>query len=133
METVLAVAHPLLRRAAIGVHLFTAGWILVNGAAHQIGVLYKASQGTLAPHHAPGPLLWVGGGLLAAAVALSLGAPALIRQASPSVLPAFGGLAVFAAVIAGIAVEYGFTFLGGSLALFTLDAAFLATHRALNG
>jgi hypothetical protein len=133
MDTTLDIAHPFLRRAAIGVHLFVAGWMLINGVAHQIGVLYKAHQGTLAPHHAPGPLLWVGAGLIAAAVALGLGAPALFRPGSPSVFPAFGGLAVLGAVIAAVAAQYGFTFLGGSIALFTLDALFLAAHRVLNG
>lgn len=133
METALSVAHPLLRRAVIGVHLFATGWLLVNGAAHQIAVLYKASQGTLAPHHAPAPLLWVGAGLLAAGVALGLGAPALLRPSSPSVLPAFGGLLVLGAVIAAVAAHYGFTFLGGSIALLAVDALALTAHRALNG
>ena len=133
MDIALSVAHPLLRRAAIGVHLFAAGWMLLNGVAHQIGVLYKAQQGTLAAHHAPGPLLWVGAGLIAAALALGFGAPALFRQGTPSVLPAFGGLAVLAGVIAVVAAQYGFTFLGGSIALLTLDALVLGAHRLLNG
>jgi hypothetical protein len=133
MEIALSVAHPLLRRATIGIHLFVAGWMLLNGVAHQIGVLYKVQQGTLAAHHAPGPLLWVGAGLIAAALALGFGAPALFRPGTPSVLPAFGGLAVLGGVIAVVAAQYGFTFLGGSIALFTLDALALAAHRALNG
>jgi len=133
MDIVLDIAHPVLRRVAIGTHLFVAGWMLINGVAHQIGVLYKMNQGTLSPAHAPGPLLLVGAGLIAAAIALSLGAPALLRSAAPSVLPAFGGLAVLGGVIAAVAATYGFTFLGGSIALFTLDALALAAHRFLNG
>lgn len=133
METALSVAHPLLRRAAIGVHCFVAGWMLINGVAHQVGVLYKAHQGTLGAHHATGPLLWVGAGLIAAALALGFGAPALFRPGTPSVLPAFGGLAVLGGVIAVVAAQYGFTFLGGSIALLTLDALALGAHRLLNG
>ncbi|HVE87657.1 MAG TPA: hypothetical protein VND93_32590 [Myxococcales bacterium] len=132
MDTALAAAHPLLRRAAIGVHLFAAGWMLINGVAHEIGVLYKAQHGTLSPAHAPGPLLWVGAGLIAAAAALGLGAPALFRPGTPSVLPAFGGLVVLGGVIAAVAAQYGFTFLGGSIALLAVDAAVLAAHRLLN-
>jgi len=133
METTLSIAHPLLRKTAIGLHLFAAGWMLLNGVAHQVGVLYKAHQGTLAPQHAPGPLLWVGAGLIAAALALGAGAPALLRTGAPAVLPAFGGLAVLGGVIAAVAAQYGFTFLGGSIALLTLDALALAAHRLLNG
>jgi len=133
MDTVLEIAHPVLRRVAIGTHLFVAGWMLINGVAHNIAVLYKMNQGTLAPSHEPGPLLWLGAGLIAAAVALSLGAPALFRPGVPSILPAFGGLAVLGGVIATMAATYGFTFLGGSIALFTLDALALAAHRILNG
>jgi uncharacterized protein (DUF697 family) len=133
METTLSVAHPLLRRAAIGIHCFAAGWMLLNGVAHQVGVLYKAHAGTLAPQHAPGPLLWVGAGLIAAALALGFGAPALFRPGTPFVLPAFGGLVVLGGVIAAVAAHYGFTFLGGSIALFTLDALALGAHRLLNG
>jgi len=126
MDTVLEIAHPVLRRVAIGTHLFVAGWMLINGVAHNIAVLYKMNQGTLAPSHEPGPLLWLG-------AALSLGAPALFRPGVPSILPAFGGLAVLGGVIATMAATYGFTFLGGSIALFTLDALALAAHRILNG
>jgi hypothetical protein len=132
METTLSIAYPLLRKAAIGVHLFAAGWMLLNGVAHQIGVLYKAQQGTLAPSHAPGPLLWVGAGLIAAALALGAGAPSLLRPGAPSVLPAFGGLAVLGGVIAAVAAQYGFTFLGGSIALLSLDAMVLLAHRLMN-
>jgi hypothetical protein len=133
METAIAIAHPLLRKLTIGTHLFVAGWILLNGVAHSVQVLYKAQKGTLAAHHDLTSLLLVGAGLIVAAAALSLGAPALMRAVQPSIVPALAGLGVFGVVIAGTAAVYGFTFLGGSITLFTIDLALLAAHRAMNG
>ena len=134
METAIAaITHPLLRKFAIGTHLFVAGWILLNGVAHSVQVLYKAQKGTLAAHHDLTSMLLIGAGLVVAAAALSLGAPALMRAVEPSIVPALVGLGVFGAVIAAIAAGYGFTFLVGSITLFTVDLALLTAHRAMNG
>jgi len=55
--------------------------------------------------------------------------PALRRAVEPSVVPALLGVGFLGLVIAGIASVYGFTFLGGSMALAVLDAALLVAHH----
>jgi hypothetical protein len=133
MDTATALAFPMLRRFAIGFHLFAAGWILLNGIAHSAQVLWKARQGTLAPEHDLMSMLLIGAGLIVSAAALSLGAPGLLRQGAPAVLPAALGLGLFALVIGGIAARYGFTFLVGSITILIVDSALLTAHRLFNG
>jgi len=118
-----------MQKVALGVHGFIAGWILINGVAHIVGVLWKARAGTLSPHLELGSLMWVGAGLLAAGTLLAVSWPALARG---SYLLPFGGVLVLGAVIAAIAHGYGFAFLGGSMVLFGLDLAVLLTHAQIS-
>lgn len=131
-STALELAHPLLRRAALGLHDFAAGWILLNGAAHQAGVLWKFHAGTLA-HRAELPsLLAIGAGLMVTGAVLSwtLAPLALARS---SVLPAVLGLGLLGLVLGLTAARYGFTFLWGSITLGLVDLGVLAAHAVANG
>jgi hypothetical protein len=135
MDTVtqISLAHPTLRQFAVGAHVVLAGWLLINGIAHQIHVLVKAHAGTLNEHANVPSLLAVGAGLLIAGAIVAVGISPLARSASPSTIPAFVGAGVLAAVVVGIAVAYGTTFLGGTIAIGVIDAALLIAHAALNG
>jgi hypothetical protein len=113
-----ALGNATLRKVAIGVHLFIAGWMLLNGVGHQIQVLWKAQHGTLKPEANVTSLLVVGAALLAVSAVFSVTAWPLTRA---QVWPALAALGFFVAVIAGIAYEYGFTFLAGSIVLASLD------------
>lgn len=128
----LPVSHPLLRTATLGVHGFVAAWLLVNGVAHQVGVIVKARGGTLKPGADVSSLLAVGAGLIIAGGLSSWSLGPLWRAESPSSVPAFAGIGVLAAVIALTAMAYGFTFLRTSIALCVIDLAFVAAHTALN-
>jgi hypothetical protein len=130
--TQLPIAHPTLRQITIGAHILLAAWLVINGVAHEIHVLIKARAGTLNPHASVPSLLAVGAGLLIAGVIVSAGIAPLARHVSPSVLPAFAGAAAVAALIVGVALTYGTTFLGGTIALGAIDAALLVAHVMLN-
>jgi hypothetical protein len=112
------------RTIAIGLHVFIAGWMFLNGLGHQAQVLWKYQRGTLRPELDVVPLLLVGTGIIAVAAAFTLSAPALMQG---TFWPAYAALAVFAAVIAATAVKYGFRFLGGSIGLATLELAAVTT------
>jgi hypothetical protein len=135
MDTVtqISLAHPTLRQFAIGAHVVLAGWLLINGIAHQIHVLVKARAGTLAEHANVTSLLLVGAGLIIAGAIVAAGISPLARASNPSPLLAFLGAGVLAAVVVGIALVYGTTFLGGTIAIGVIDAALLIAHAALNG
>jgi hypothetical protein len=135
MDSTSAVAtmpHPSLRQAAMGVHLFVAGWMLLNGVGHQLGVLWKAHAGTLKAGSSVPSLLAIGVALVAVGVVFVLTMPALRRAVEPSVAPALLGVGFFGLMIAGIASVYGFAFLGGSMALAVLDASLLVAHHVAN-
>jgi hypothetical protein len=128
-----ALAHPLLGKGAVAAHLVLAAYLLVNGLAHQIGVLWKWRAGTLAPGADLSSLLAVGAGLLIAGAAASWSVAPLLREsAAASVVPAVASVAVLAAVLALTAAAYGFTFLRGSIALAALDLALLVAHGLAN-
>jgi hypothetical protein len=131
--TQVSLPHPGLRRAAIAAHVLLAAWLLINGVAHEIGVVVKAQAGTLSPHAGVPGLLAVGAGLIVAGAAIGWSALPLARSAAPSPLPAFLGAGLLAAVLGGIGLAYGPRFLGGSIALAVVDVALLAAHAALNG
>src|SRR4051812_9705684 len=119
-----SVAMPLLRSWAIGVHLFMAGGVLLNGAGDQGAGVWEDRAGTLPhPDDLPG-LLMIGAALLAVPAVASVTIAPLLR-AQPSVLPALGAVAFLVVVIGGIASRYGFTFLVGSTVLAVLDASLL--------
>jgi hypothetical protein len=132
MDTVtqISLAHPTLRQFAIGAHVVLAGWLLINGIAHEIHVLVKARAGTLAEHANVTSLLVVGAGLIIAGAIVAAGISPLARASS--LLPAFLGAGVLAAVVVGIALVYGTTFLGGTIAIGVIDAALLIAHAVLN-
>lgn len=131
-STVVAFAHPTLRSAAIGMHAFISGWMVLNGVAHQVGIIWKAQHGTLRHDANVTSLLAIGMGLIAAGAVLSWGVGPLLRLGAPSVLPALLGVAVLGGVIAAVAMGYGFTFLMGSITLGTLDLCLLLAHRVAN-
>jgi FtsH-binding integral membrane protein len=131
-SAVATMAHPLLRQVAVGVHLFVAGWMLLNGVAHQIGVLWKAQAGTLKDGASVPSLLMVGAALVAVGVVFGLTLPALRRAVDPSAVPALLGVGFLGLVIAGIASVYGFTFLTGSITLAVLDGGLLLAHHLMN-
>ena len=116
-----------LLRATVGVHLLTTAWLLVNGFAHEVHVLIKARAGTLrgGPTSLE-PLLTVGAGLLLAGAAYAWSSGALLRAPAPSLGPTAVSAVVLAGVLIAVASRYGFTFLGGSIALGVVDAALLA-------
>lgn len=123
-----SLPHPGLRRAAIAAHVLLAAWLLINGVAHEIGVLLKAQDGTLAPHAGVPGLLAVGAGLIVGGAAIAWSAVPLARSAAPTPLPAFLGVGLVALVLGGIGLAYGPRFLGGSIAFTLIDAALLAAH-----
>lgn len=131
--TQIPFAHPTVRQFAIGAHVLLAGWLLINGVAHEIGVLVKARAGTLNQHANVSSLLAVGVGLLVAGAIVAAGISPLARAASPSTLPALIGAGAVGAVVVGVAMAYGTTFLGGTIAIGVIDAALLIAHAALNG
>ncbi len=71
--TQISFAHPTVRQFAIGAHVLLAGWLLINGVAHEIGVLVKARAGTLNQHANVSSLLAVGVGLLVAGAIVAAG------------------------------------------------------------
>jgi hypothetical protein len=134
MDTIanLPAAYPVLRQVTIGAHVLLAAWLVINGVAHQIGVLVKANAGSLREGASVPSLLAVGAGLLAAGVLVTYSVWPLARAASPSLTPAFLGAGLVAAVTIGIAMVYGTMFLSGTIALGVLDLALLIAHAALN-
>jgi hypothetical protein len=130
-EIAVDLAYPLLRRVALGFHLFVGGWLLLNGVGHQAHVLWKAQAGTLHADANLTSLLGIGAGLLVAGALFTWAYAPLTRGGS--VLPAFGGIAFLGVMLAVIASRYGFTFLGGSITLGLLDAGLLAAHAVANG
>ena len=110
-----------------------AGWLLINGIAHEISVVVKSRAGTLNEHANVPSLLAVGAALIVAGAIVAAGISPLARSASPSTLPAFVGAGALAVVVAGIALAYGTTFLGGTIAIGVIDAALLVAPAALNG
>lgn len=68
MEVALSSA---VHRVAIGVHAVLAVWLLVNGAAHQLGVMLGAWRGTLKHPEDLDGLLACGAGLLVAGALVS--------------------------------------------------------------
>ena len=135
MDTVtqLSLAHPTLRHFAIGSHVVLAAWLLINGVAHEISVLVKARAGTLNEHANVPSLLAVGAALVIAGAIVAAGIAPLARASSPSTRTALLGACALAAAVIGIAVAYGTTFLGGTIAIGVIDAALLIAHAALNG
>lgn len=130
--TALDLAHPFLRRAALGFHAFAAFWLLFTGAAHQASVLWKVNAGTLA-HRAELPsLLAIGAGLMVTG-AFASWTLAPLSAARFSALPAFAALGLLGLVLALTASRYGFTFLWGSIALGVTDLGLLAAHAVANG
>jgi hypothetical protein len=115
-----------LHRAAVGVHTLLAAYLVVNGAAHQGAVLWKARAGTLPAGAHLASLLAVGSGLLVAGAAISFSIAPLVASGKPQVLPALAAALLFAGIIAAIAHRYGFRFLMGSITLCALDIAVLA-------
>src|SRR5262245_38527234 len=115
------------RKVAIGLHLFIAGWMFINALGHEAHVLWKWNRGSLRPGLEVAPLLWLGAGLLAVAIAFALSAGPLMSTPA-SFWPAYVALAVFVAVIAAIAKAYGFKFLFGSITLATLELAAISTY-----
>lgn len=130
--TALPIAHPTLRQITIGAHGVLAAWLLINGVAHEIGVVVKARAGTLNPHASVPSLLAVGAGLLLAGAVVTAGIAPLARSSNPSLLPAFLGSATLAGFVIATAIAYGTTFLGGTIALGAVDAALLLAHALLN-
>lgn len=126
------LAHPLLRTLAVGSHGLAALWFVGNGVGHQIHVLLKARAGTLKPGADVSSLLAVGAGLIVAGGVLSYGLGPMTRAEGASIVPAVAGVGVAAAVIAGIAVRYGFGFLSGSIVLSVIDLALLIAHAVAN-
>jgi hypothetical protein len=128
----LSVAHPLLRNMAIGAHVVLAAWLLINGVGHQAHVLWKAYAGTLRPDAEVSSLLAVGAGLMIVGALVSFSIAPLARLLAPSVTPALLAAGALAFVIVGIALKYGTTFLGGTIAVGLLDVGLLVAHAALN-
>jgi hypothetical protein len=132
MNTVTATfSNSLLRTMTLGTHGFMAAWLLINGVAHQVGVLWKARAGTLRPDADVSSLLAVGAGLIIAGGVMSWTLGTLSRASAPSSLPAFAGLGVLAAVLAAVAARYGFTFLRGSIALGVINVGLLAAYAVM--
>jgi hypothetical protein len=129
----MSFAHPTLRSFALGAHGLLTAWLLINGIAHNAHVLYKARAGTLRPGANVEWLLAVGVGLIVAGGIMSYTMSPLMRSANPTILPALGSLGLLAAVLAGTAYVYGFTFLGGSITLGVIDLGLLIAHAMLNG
>jgi hypothetical protein len=132
MTTTMTLAHPTLRTYALYAHGILTAWLLVNGVGHQLHVLYKAHAGTLKPGANVDSLLAVGAGLIIAGGIMSFTMTPLMRAVSPTVLPAFGSIGLIALVLAGTAYVYGFSFLGGSIALTVIDTCLLIAHAMLN-
>lgn len=107
-------------RLAIGTHGFVAVWLVVNGIAHQIGVLWKSHAGTLRPDASVPALLAVGAGLVISGGVHSWGLGGLLAD-RPAVGPALAGVGVLALVVAGTAAAYGFTFLRGTIVLAVVN------------
>ena len=126
------IAHPTLRQFTIGAHAVLAAWLLINGVAHEIGVMVGARAGTLSPHASVPSLLVVGAGLIVAGAAVAAGIAPLARASGSALWSAFAGVATLALVITGTALAYGTTFLRGTIALGVLDAALLIAHKVLN-
>lgn len=112
-----------LHRIALGTHALLAVWLLVNGVAHQLGLLLGAWRGTLRHPEDLGPMLAVGAGLL---VAGSLASWSLADLARGATTFALGSLVALAIVVVMIAARYGWTFLGGTVALGLVDLLALA-------
>jgi hypothetical protein len=111
-----------LVRLTVGAHAVLAVWLLVNGAAHQIGVLWGAWRGTLRRPDELEAMLAVGAGLLVAGALASWSLPALTRGATGFALTSVVALA---AIVGMIAARFGWTFLGGTALLGTIDAIVL--------
>lgn len=114
---------PTLLRITIGVHAVLAVWLLVNGAAHQIGVLYGAWRGTLRHPADLEALLAVGAALLVAGALVSWSLAGLARGATGFALTS---VAMLAAIVLLIAGRFGWTFLGGTTLLCVVDLVLLA-------
>lgn len=114
------IAPDGLRKVALGAHGLLGVWLVVNGAAHQGHVLWKHHAGTLRLQNDLGGLLGVGAGLLLAGGLATWTLAPLVRP-EPSVVPAFLALAALAGIVVAVAVRYGMTFLGGTIALGLLD------------
>jgi hypothetical protein len=106
----------------VGAHAVLAVWLLINGVAHQIGLLYGAWRGTLRHAGDLEAMLAVGVGLLVAGALVSWSLPALARGSAGFALVA---LALLAGVVLAIATRFGWTFLGGTTALALIDLALL--------
>lgn len=132
MTTSTPFEHPKLRAAAIGVHGVLTAWLLANGVGHEVQVIYKAYAGTLRPGAHVGSLLAVGAGLIGAGGFMAFTRKPLARAENPSVLPALASLGGVVVVVGGIAYVYGFTFLGGTIALSVIDTGLLVAHTLLN-
>lgn len=118
-----------IAKISFGVHGLVAAWLVVNGVAHQIGVLWKANAGTLREGASVPSLLTVGAGLLIAGAVHSWTLGGLWAP-RPSVVPAFAAVALLALVVGATAAAYGFTFLRGTIALGVLDLVMLTTLAA---
>lgn len=112
-----------LLRISVGAHGLLAVWLLINGAAHQIGVLYGAWRGTLRHPEEFEALLLVGAGLLVAGALVSWSLAGLARGATGFAL---ASVAVLAAMIVLMAARFGWTFLGGTTLLAVIDLVLLA-------
>jgi hypothetical protein len=111
-----------LMRITVGAHGLLAVWLLINGAAHQIGVLWGAWRGTLRHPGDLEALLAVGAALLVAGALVSWSLAGLARGATGFALVS---VAALMAMVLLIAARFGWTFLGGTTLLCAIDAALL--------
>lgn len=128
-----AIQLSYVPRFVIGVHAVASAWILLNGAGHQLHVLWKAWRGTLAKPEELGALLWIGAGLLLAA-SLMTGTLGLLARPG-RVLPAVLSVFVLLGVLSLTWLHYGPRFLTGSFTiafadLIALSVAALGLTRA---
>lgn len=116
-----------LHRIALGVHGFLAVWLLVNGVAHQLGVLIGAWRGTLRQPEDLAALLAVGAGLLVVGALVSWSLASLIRGVAG---PSLAALFVLVPVVLLIAARYGWGFLGGTTLIAVFDLLALGALAA---
>jgi hypothetical protein len=111
-----------LMRITVGAHGLLAVWLLINGAAHQIGVLWGAWRGTLLHPEDLEAMLAVGAGLVVAGGLVSWSLVGVTRGVTGFALTS---TAVLAAIVLLTAARFGWTFLGGTSLLGIIDVVLL--------
>src|SRR5262245_20526146 len=108
-----------LRRVAVGSHALAALWLVVNGVGHSLAVIARSRSGALGEASVPS-LLSIGAGLVLTGIVFLATLRPLVRK--NSVKPALLAVSLLAVVLGLIAARYGFRFLGGTIAVATLDS-----------